>query len=176
MIGAATFKVSAYEEIEADKSATSQAIIVVILVAIATGIGLSTSKELWGTFIGVVVALIGWALWAWITYFIGTTLFKAAETEANWGQLARTVGFAQAPGLLNVAGLVSFGSEVVLSVIFLITFFWTAAAMVIAIRQALDYKSTGRAIWVVLIAAVPYFILRIVMAILLPGASPSTEG
>ncbi|MBI4340025.1 MAG: hypothetical protein HY680_08760 [Chloroflexi bacterium] len=170
MLGAATFKVTTYEEVEADTTATTQAVLVVVLVAIATGLGMSTSKEIWGTAVGVVVALVGWGLWAWITYIIGTTLFKTSATQANWAQLARTTGFAQSPGVLNIVGLATFGSEFLLSIVSLVTFVWTVAAMVVAVRQALDYRSTGQAIKVVLVAAIPYFVLIVAIAVLLPEA------
>ena len=65
-----------FEEVEADSSATRQALLVVVLVALATGVG---SLDVGGVAIG----LVGWALWAGITYLIGTTLFRTAETHAS---------------------------------------------------------------------------------------------
>ncbi|MBI4198112.1 MAG: YIP1 family protein [Chloroflexi bacterium] len=166
MIGVATFKVSTYEEIEADKSATSQAIIVVILVAIATGIGGAGAAGWLGMVVGVIGAIIGWVLWAWITFFIGTTLFRTAETKADWGELARAIGFAQTPGLLRILGIVG----VISGFVFLIASVWQLATMVVGVRQALDYKSTWRAVGVVVVGFIPLAVLMVVITTLLPGA------
>ena len=104
---------------------------------------------------GLVTGLVWWAVWALVTMFIGTKLLKTEETEADWGQLARTTGFAQTPGLLNVliflpgiGGFIPF-----------LTFIWRLVAMVIAVRQALDYTSTLRTLVVVLLSAIPAVIL-----------------
>ena len=97
MIGAAKLDTATYEGVENDGSATRQAMAVVVLVGLATGIGYLGSSGLTGLMSGIVYGIVGWALWAWITYFVGTTLLKTPETDANWGQLARTLGFAQSP-------------------------------------------------------------------------------
>ena len=103
MVGAARLDPNVYEEVEADRSATAQAVRVVVLVGLATGIGLlgvgGGKNDL---IVGVVGSIFLWAAWASITYMIGTTVFRTPETEANWGQLVRTTGFAQSPGLLRV--------------------------------------------------------------------------
>ena len=94
MMGAARLDAAIYEEVESDPSATKQALTVVILVALATGIGTFGTGGPAGLVVGIVAGIGLWALWAWITYFVGTTILKTGETEANWGQLARTLGFA----------------------------------------------------------------------------------
>lgn len=96
--------------------------------------------------------------------WIGTTLLRTPETEANWGQLLRTLGFAQSPGILRVFGFI----PVVGPVIFAVTSIWLLVTMVIAVRQALDYSSTLRAIGVVLIGFIPYVVLFSLIIILLP--------
>ena len=105
--------------------------------------------------VGIVAGIGLWALWAWITYFVGTTILKTGETEANWGQLARTLGFAQSPGLLKVVGFIPglgpWG--------FTIASIWQLGAMVIAIRQALDLTSTWRAVGVAMVGFIPYVLL-----------------
>ena len=139
MMGAARLDPAIYEEVESDPSATKQALTVVILVALATGIGTFGTGGPAGLVVGIVAGIGLWALWAWITYFVGTTILKTGETEANWGQLARTLGFAQSPGLLKVAGFI----PVLGPWVFTIASIWQLVAMVIAIRQALDFTSTG---------------------------------
>ena len=159
MIGAARLDVRVYEEVEADTTATPQAMTVVMLVALASGIGALATGGLGGLISGVIFGLVSWAFWAYITYVIGTTLFRTPETEADWGQLARTTGFAQTPGVLRVFGLIP---GIGLTIYFAASL-WQLVAMVIAVRQALDYRSTWRALGVV---AVGFIVLIIVQAII----------
>ena len=83
MIGAARLRPEVYEEVEADTSATRQALLVVVIVAIATGIGSLGIGDIRGLFIGIVLGVVGWATWAWITFIVGTTIFRTPETHAN---------------------------------------------------------------------------------------------
>ena len=172
MIGAARLDVHTFEEVEADQGATKQALMVVVLVSIASGIGaLGTGGNFVIGFVGgIVLGVVGWAIWAFIVYFVGTRILSTPETHATWGQLARTTAFAQTPGLLRVFGFIPFlgGLLVFIGAI------WTLVAMVIAIRQALDYQSTRRAIGVVLIGFIPYIILvGIISSLLLRAAGRS---
>ena len=155
MIRASRLDVHIFEEVEADTSATRQALSVVVLVALATGIASLGTTGLSGLFTGAAIAIVGWAIWAWILYLIGTKILPSHETHADWGQLARTVGFAQSPGVFRVLGVV----PVVGGIIFLVASVWMLVAMVIAVRQALDYTSTWRAIGVVLLSFIPYAVL-----------------
>jgi len=163
MIGAAKLRPETYEEVEADKSATLQAMLVVVLVAVATGIGNLGDASVSGLVVGIVVSILGWAFWAWLTYFIGTSILSTPQTHADWGQMARTLGFAQSPGVLKVFGVI----PVVGPVVFGLVSVWQLIAMVIAIRQALDYTSTWRAIGVALIGFVAYTVLTGVVFALL---------
>ena len=155
MIGAAKLDTAIFEEVEHDKSATKQAMLVVVLVALATGIGSLGTGGLAGLAVGIALGIVGWAVWAWITYLIGTTIFKTTETEANWGQLARTLAFAQSPGVLKVFGFI----PVIGPLVFAIASIWQLVAMVIAIRQALDYTSTWRAVGVAVVGFIPYAVV-----------------
>ena len=143
IIRAAKLDVALYEEVEADKSSLGQAMGVVILSSIAAGIG-STSAGILEMLIGVVVALAGWYIWAYLTYFIGTKFLPEPQTKADHGELLRTIGFSSSPGLIRVLGVVPVMREIV----FLIAAIWMLVAMVIAVRQALDYTGTLRAIGV----------------------------
>jgi hypothetical protein len=145
MIGAARLNTNTYEEVEADRGATGQALGVVVLASVASGIGMG--QGLRGLVIGTVLSLIGWAIWAWLIYFIGTRWLPEPDTNADAGQLLRTVGFAMSPGVLRVLGIVPLLGELV----FVVTAIWTLIAMVVAVRQALDYRSTGRAVGVCII-------------------------
>lgn len=163
MIGAARLDTATYEEVEADGSATRQAMAVVVLVALATGIGALGSGGLTGLVGGILFGLISWALWAGITYLVGTTIFKAPETEANWGQLARTLGFAQSPGVFMVFAVIPGIGLLVVAIVSV----WRLVTMVIAIRQALDYTSIWRAVGVAVVGFIPYAVLMgIILALL----------
>ena len=153
MIRAAKLDVNLYEEVEADKQAMGQAMTVVILSSVAAGVGSISTLGVSGIFWGTVAALAGWFIWAFLTYFIGTRLLPEPQTRADVGELLRTIGFSSSPGVLRVLGVV----PVLWDLVFFVTAVWMLVAMVIAVRQALDYKSTGRAVgvcmlgWIVLV-------------------------
>ncbi|MGD8251361.1 MAG: hypothetical protein PVF20_03570 [Desulfobacterales bacterium] len=162
MLRAAKLDVSLYEEVEADKGATTQAMVVVMLSSVAAGIGSVGSGGVGGIVFGTVAALVGWYVWAYLTYFIGTRFLPEADTDADHGELLRTIGFSSAPGLIRVAGIIPGLGTVAFSVAGI----WMLAAMVIGVRQALDYKSTLRAFGVCLIGwVIQALILVIVFAI-----------
>jgi hypothetical protein len=147
MLRAAKLDVDLYEEVEADPEAMGQATAVVVLAALAAGIGNFTTLGVTGLVVGTLAALVSWYIWAFLTYLIGTKLLPEPETQSDVGELLRTIGFASSPGLLRVFGVVPALGDIV----FLVAGLWMLIAMVIAVRQALDYKSTGRAIGVCLI-------------------------
>ena len=163
MIGAAKLRPETYEEVEADRSATLQALLVVVLVALATGIGNLGSGSIAGLLVGIVVGILGWAFWAWVTYLVGTSILSTPQTHADWGQMARTLGYAQSPGVLKVFGVI----PVVGLVVFSLVSIWQLVAMVIAIRQALDFTSTWRAVGVAFIGFVAYAVVTGVVFALL---------
>lgn len=152
MIGAARLSSATYEEVEADKSATKQALLVVVLSSIAAGIGAAGTVGVRGFLQLALSGLFGWIVWALLTWFVGVKLMRRSETQSNLGELLRTIGFASSPGILRVlisvpgiGGFVSFVSWV-----------WMLAAMIVAVRQALDYQSTGRAVLVCVVGFCVY--------------------
>lgn len=165
MLGAARLKVGTYEEVEADTGATLQAMWVVVIVSVASGIGLlGTGGDFGRLILGVVLGVAQWAILALATYWIGTGLLRTPETHATWGELARTTGFAQSPGILRIFGFIPG-----LGFIFFAVSLWQFAAMVIAVRQALDYSSTWRAVGVVAIAFIVVSIILIPVSFALAG-------
>src|SRR3990170_4912422 len=144
MIRAARLDVTLYEEVEADRQATGQAMLVVIFVSLATGLGALTSAGGIGLLWGMVAGLLGWVVWAFLTYFIGTRVLPEPQTQADMGQLLRTIGFSSSPGVLRILGLV----PGLWTLAIVIASVWMLVAMVIAVRQALDYHSTWRAVLV----------------------------
>ena len=162
MLGAALLRASTFEEVEDDSGATIQAMVVVIIVALFSGIEsyLSGFGSLFDAVDGVFRSIISWAVWALVTMVVGTTVLKGPDTDADWGELARVTGFAQTPGLLGilifipVAGLYFWWASLL----------WQFAAMVVGVRQALDYTSVWRAFFVVLISFM--FVLLVVTPVL----------
>jgi hypothetical protein len=173
MIRAARLDSNLYEEVEADLSATSQAATVVGIVAICSAFGgairFGTGAEgsVGGAvtaFIGgLILAFVGWIAWSYITYWIGTSIFKGQATP---GELLRTIGFAQTPGILNILQFVPFLGGVVS----LVVFFWSIVAGVIALRQALDI-STGQAVITAVIGFIPMLLLYCVLGLIIGGGS-----
>ncbi len=167
MLGAARLSSDTFEDVERDSGATIQAMLVVVVVAIATGVGGILSGDstlLDGLLFGVIRGIVTWVVWALVALLVGTTILKSESTEADWGQLARGTGFAQTPGLLNVLVFI----PVVGGLISFLALVWQLAAMVVALRQTLDYSSTLRAFFVILIAAIPVLIINILIFWALP--------
>ena len=160
IIRAAKLDVNLYEEVEADKGAMGQAMGIVILSSIAAGVGLYRTGGLGGIIVATLAALIGWYIWASLTCFIGTKLLPEKQTEADLGELLRTIGFSSSPGLLKVFGII----PGIGTIIFQLASIWMLVAMVIAVRQALDYNSTLRAVGVCVIG---YFIQIFVVVFLM---------
>ena len=156
-----------YEEVEADRGATRQAAAVVALSALAAGIGSIDNGGLIGIGWSAAASLVGWYVWAHVAYFIGTRWLPAADTVADHGELLRTIGFASAPGVLRVFAVIS----PLAGIVFLLTALWMFVAMVVAVRQALDYQSTGRAIAVCAIGF-PIYALILLGTLLLLGPWP----
>ena len=156
LIGAMALDAAIYEEVEADRSAITQAVLVVVASSLAAGLGAHAFGG--QTFANVaffgIVSLMAWAAWAVVTFEIGARILPQPQTRVDVGELLRTTGFSAAPGILRVFGLL----PGVTIPVFVITAAWMLATMVVAVRQALDFQSTGRAIavcvlgWVLAIA------------------------
>ncbi len=149
MKGAAMLDVATYEEVEHDESLTTQAAIVVLIAALARGVaGFNDGEN--GIIVGVVAALFSWLVWAGVTYLIGDKLLKGTAT---WGELLRTLGYAQAPAVLLILGFLPLVGNVVAAIVGI----WLLVTGIVAIRQALDFD-TGKAIltaflgWLVAVA------------------------
>jgi len=146
LIGAAALDVTTYEEVEADRSATPQALTIVLLSSLAAGIGARGTNGAAATFAFFVtasaIALLAWAAFALITFEIGARILPTADTRVDVGELLRTLGFAATPGLIQVFAIFPRVSVPV----FAIATVWALAASIVAVRQALDYTSTRRAL------------------------------
>lgn len=170
MMRAARLDVNLYEEVEADKNTMGQATTVVVLASVAAGIGSFAEGGVPGIIILTLGTLLGWYIWAYMTYFIGTRFLAEPQTQADLGELLRTIGFSSSPGLLRVFGIIPGLNQVV----FLVSGLWMLVAMIIAVRQALDYTSTWRAIVVCVIGWTVQIVLLMLlfMAVGVPTPPP----
>ena len=162
MLGAARLDPHTFEDVEHDSGATLQALLVVVIVSVAGGVGGLLSGEgdiVRGVIFGVIRGVVSWAVWAGVAMLVGTTILKTPNTRADWGQVARGTGFAQTPGIFSVLVFVPFAGSILLFAIFL----WQFMAMLIAIRQTLDYDSLWRTFLVVVISLIPVLIVNAVI-------------
>lgn len=160
MIRAARLDPALYEEVEADPALLTQAMGVVLVASLAAGIGAAQRAGINGLVAIAVAAVISWYVWALLSYWIGTGLLPDAQTHADMGQLLRTIGFSSSPGVVRAAGLIPGLAPLA----FAVGNIWMLVAMVIAVRQALDYRSTWRALAVVVIG---WIIYSVVLGVLL---------
>jgi hypothetical protein len=160
MMRAARLEVPLYEEVEADVTATNQALTVVVIVAVATAIGQglgATVEGLGGPGLvarlvsGLLSALIGWAVWSYVMYFVGTRFFGGTAT---YGELLRTLGFAESPGVLLVLSFI----PIVGGIIAFAVGIWTLIASFIGIRQALDIDN-AKTFFTILVGVVAFLIV-----------------
>ena len=168
MIRAAKLETSLYEEVEADNAATIQALIVVVLSSVCAGIGAAARSALTGRgaagaglglFGGLFSALVVWFAWSFITYFVGTKVFGGT---ASFGELLRTIGFANSPGVLRIFSFI----PVLGGVISFAVWVWNLVTMVIAVRQALDF-STGKAVLTCIVGWIVALVLLILIGALI---------
>lgn len=174
MLRAAKLDVHLYEEVEADKSAMPQAMGVVVLASVAAGIGSMGMGAVGpGNFLlGIIASLGAWYIWAYLTYYIGTRFLPEPQTHADPGELLRTIGFSSSPGLIRVLGIIPGLGPLV----FFLASIWMLVAMVIAVRQALDYTSTWRAVGVCAIGWVIQTIILVIFFALFGGGAPPPAG
>lgn len=170
MVRASKLDVSVYEEVEADKGAMGQAAAVVVLSSVAAGIGSLGVFGIQGLLYMTFGALVGWLIWAFLTFIIGTKLLPEAQTKTDMGEMLRTIGFSSSPGVLRILGVI----PVVGGIINFVVGIWMLVAMIIAVRQALDYKSTWRAVGVCLIGFIVYFVIMLFIFRLI-GVNPAIE-
>jgi hypothetical protein len=171
-LGAARLDAATYEDVEADEGVTGQAMLVVALSSIAAGIGAADQAGVSGIVGGTVVAVIAWFVWAGLVTLIGTRLLPEATTRADLGQVIRTTGFSASPGMLQVFGIIPGIGPVV----GIVTNLWMLAAMVVAVRQALDYAGIGRAILVTFLGFVAFVGVLVVLGTFLGIGIGVVEG
>lgn len=160
LLGAARLDRATYEEVEADPGSTGQAVLVVALVAIASGIATFDQYGTHGIVIGTIGSLVAWFVWAYMVWLVGTKWLPEPGTHADVGQVVRTTGFSAAPGLLLVLAII----PALAAIVGVVANVWMLVAMVIAVRQALDFHSTGRAVLVAVLGFVAYVAVFVLVA------------
>jgi Yip1 domain len=165
IIRAAKLDAHLYEEVEADKSTMRQAMLVVVFSGVAAGLGNVGQGGLLGILLGTIVALAGWYIWAFLIYLIGTKLLPEPQTRSDIGELLRTIGFSSSPGMIRVLGIIPGIGEIV----YMVASVWMLVAMVIAVRQALDYTGTMRAVAVCVIGWIVQVLFYLFITILFTG-------
>jgi hypothetical protein len=154
-VGALRLDIQTFEEVEHDPTAMGQAIAVVVIAAVAEGIGSMFSLGSRGLVGGVVGALIGYAAWSGLVYVIGTKVMPDPETKADFAETFRVIGFAAAPGVARVLGVIPLLGLLIRFVVWL----WMLVAMVVAVQAVLDYRSSAKAIAVCLIGFIVYLVV-----------------
>ena len=161
MIGAAKLDVHTYEEVERDQNATAQALIVVALAGLASGIGSLRDDGFSGLFGGTIGSILSWAVFSFLVYFVGTRYLATSQTDANPFQVMRALGFAYSIQILAFFGFI----PILGPIIAFVAWVWFLVAAVIAIRQALE-TSIGGAIVTAIVAAVAMAIARLLIALI----------
>lgn len=169
VLGALKLQASTYEEVENDTSATSQAAIIVVAGKVLTGVAAAVSTAMLGLgfgivglLLGIVFGLIGWVVASWVLLMVGTKMMPGKNTQADLGQLLRVTGFAASPSLLGILGFV----PIINLLLFFVIFIWQLAAMVIGVRQALEYEDTMKAVIVCVISLVIMWVASALVAVL----------
>ena len=133
-------------------------LLIVLLVSICTGIGTINLTNDSSIIRDLLSSIIGWIIWTSIIYVIGVKLMKNSST---FTQLARTLGVAYSPGVLNIFGFVQIISLPLLAV----TSIWTIISFIFALKHALQI-SAERAFLISLLSFIPYIIFRSLLFIL----------
>jgi hypothetical protein len=162
MIGAMQADVKTFTEIEADPSAMGQAVTVIVIAGVASLIGNFFRAGVTAGVLGLLGSLLGYALFSFLVFLIGTKLMPEPTTKADFSEAFRVIAFAASPGVFNILAIIPFLGPL----ISLLVSIWSLVIAVVAVREVLDYSNTGRAIIVCLIAAAVCWIVLVI--ILLP--------
>ena len=162
MTSAVRLDVRTFEEVRTDQTATLQALAVVLLAALATGTGLQVGLGFLPLY--AVSWVVTWVAWVFLIYLLGTSLFATPETDADWGQLVRTAGFAQAPAVFNVFGIITIIGLTGHFVLVIVVIAWRFAATVVAVRRTFNYRSRWRAAAVVGTGFLPWVLIELLLS------------
>lgn len=173
IIRAAKLDTSLYKEVAADAGTMNQAIFIVLLSAVAAGVGKVEIRGPGLIFIEPISAVIGWYMWTYLTYLVGTRLLLPEEVpeggiKSSPGELLRTIGFSHAPGMIRVISIV----PGIFNTMYVLGSSWMLVAMVVAVKQTFNYKSTSRVLWVCAISWIMKTLVFITFAYLVGSPPP----
>lgn len=154
MIGALRLQDAAYEDIEADQKATGEAAFIVVATSLVSGAVNGVLTGAGSGLFGALGSFIGWAFYAWVAYLVGVKLFPGPQTKSNWGELARTLGYANTARFFIVFELIPGLAALTRTVVAL----WVLVATVVALRAALDI-TTARAVWIAIASAIAQIVI-----------------
>jgi hypothetical protein len=167
VVGAMTLKASTFQEVEQDPTAMGQAVGVIVLAAVSLGIGNVWYGGFSGIISGIVMALISYGVWAVIVWLVGTKVMPDPATKADFPETFRTIAFAAAPGILGIVTIIPLLGWLILFALWL----WQIAAMVVAVREVLDYTDTVKAVIVVVIGFVVQFVVTMLIGMAFIGSA-----
>ena len=155
MVGAMKADAKTFQEIEADPNAMGQAVTVIVIAGLASMIGNIFRVGIVGGVLSLIATIIGYAVFSLLIVFIGTKLMPEPATKADFAEAFRVIGFTASPGVFNVLAIVPFLGQLISFAISV----WMLVIGVVAVREVLDYSDTGRAIIVVVIAWVIFWVI-----------------
>ena len=155
VVGAMKLDPNAFEDVERDVTAIGQSVGVIVLAAVASGIGNVYYGGLRGIIYGACMSIVGFLVWSLIVWVIGTKVMPEPTTKADYAETFRVLGFSAAPGIASVITIIPILGWILMFLIWI----WQIAAMVIAVKAVLDYSTLGKAIIVVIIGWVVNFVL-----------------
>jgi len=158
VVGALKLDANTFEDIERDPAAMGQAVGIIALAALASNLGQIWRLGFGVMLIGVCSSLVGYVIWSVVVWLAGTKLMPDPATKADFPETFRTIAFAAAPGLIGVVTIVPFLGWLLMLLLTPIIWLWSMAAMVVAVRQVLDYSETFKAVIVVLIGFVVFLV------------------
>ena len=171
VVGALKLNANTFEDIERDPTAIRQAVGIIALAALASNLGQIWRLGFGSMLIGVCSSLIGYMLWAVVVWLAGTKLMPDPATKADFPETFRTIAFAASPGLIGVVTIIPLLGWLLMLLLTPVILIWSLAAMVVAVRQVLDYSDTFKAVVVVLIGFVVYLVFWGTVAFLSFGAA-----
>ncbi len=161
MIRAASLDFLLYVEVENDPGATREALLVVLIAGLSNGIGVMGVLGTEGILGGFVTEIVGWVIWSVSIFLIGLGVFGR---KVDMEEIFRCLGFAYSAGALSVLGLIPYGIGLYIRII--IIPLWIALSLIVATRQAFEFE-TSRAIFVVILAAIPFWLFKLLLPFIL---------
>lgn len=159
IIGAAKLDPNTFEDIERDPTAIGQAIGVIGLAALASGLANIWYGGITGILFGFITSMVAYCVWAVAVWLIGTKLMPDPATKADFPETFRVIGFAAVPWILAIVTIIPLLGWLLMLIVYPVAWLWSMAIMVIAVKQVLDYTDTTKAIIVVVIGFVAFMLV-----------------